>query len=170
MSSLADWVSGIGTLLAVVVALAFSLRETLDRRYDRFASVAVWAESQETTGTSNPEVKSSRSQAGWVFVTVSDLKQPISRWSCTLTYQSSAGVFHEGISHEDVGLLVPGRHEYPWSPKSPPDAESLVSTVLWFVDTTGAVWSRKLGGQVKRHGRGKRAFREFSVFTSGQIA
>ena len=132
----ADWVSGIGSLLAVAVALWFSAQETRERRRERLASVTMWAEN-------------SGDPSGWKLVAVNDTAQPIFSWSCLLDYEAPEGHIAEVLRHIDVGILPPGRFEFPWQPTAALLQESNVIPTLAFRDASGGVWMRSPMGALR---------------------
>lgn len=138
MNNLADWVSGIGSLLAVAVAIWFSTSDRLDRRAERLAAITIWAEKQPFEGSD------------WILIAANDTSQPIINWACRIQYRHEDKIHIEQVESDTDGILPPGRSQFPWHPGVTPDAESQVSTTIRFRDATGAIWERRLSGKLRR--------------------
>jgi len=133
---LAQWVSGMATFLAVVVALIFSLRQ--DRRADEEAraKVHVWTVHE---------------RGEWQLVISNRTSYPIYRWKVTLNWSVGPKKFEDHVSQEDEGIIPPGEFRYAWTPEDMARAtvDASVSAQIDFTDHRGKNWRRQTSGELK---------------------
>ena len=146
--AVSDWVSGVATATAVIVALVFSLRLERQQRAAELAAVHAWFELRPAAD----------GQRGGVLWLVNDTSYPIYDWSVAVSWraQGSEPVEIE-IGRGDHGLIPPGRRaEFTLrdSPDTPlPANDADVAVELRFRDATGRERCRMPGGKLKRAGR-----------------
>lgn len=129
-SDLAAWVSGIGSLLAVVVALWFSVQARRDLVYERLLQVHAWVENLGA-------------DRGWKLVVQNSTEQPIFTWVCAVRWSNhDAGSQSDLLTHANAGIIPPGRSEFPWTPEHAPRGEAGIGASFTFVDAVGRVWTR----------------------------
>jgi len=136
--AVSDWVSGIGSLLAVVVALVLPLRANRDQERARLASIFAWAE------TSSP-VQGSL----WL---INNTDSPIYDWKATITWSDRDGAVAElSTSSADHGLLPPGRHNFEFTGGAHvlPANDAQLSVRLSFTDAAGRRLVRRSTGELK---------------------
>ena len=137
-SDLAEWVSGIGSLLAVVVALWFSFQSRRDLAYGRLRQVHAWVENLHD-------------EKGWKLVVQNSTEQPVFEWTCVVRYRSGdEAIQSEHVTQADVGIIPPGHYEFPWTPGHAPLGEAGIGASFTFVDATGRIWTRLSTGRLIR--------------------
>lgn len=135
---MADWISGIGSLLAVAVALYFSLQQRNDLKAERLLSVNTWIEKSE--------------ESGWKLVIHNATPQPIYRWLCTVKWPSNKpGEFvTDRVTQDQLGIVPPGQYEFSWEPEQPPHKEAGIQTTLIFADIHSQLWTRLSTGKLRK--------------------
>ena len=132
---LGTWIAGIGTVLAVVVALWTA---TADRRASarlRRTSIFAWMEVKEDPEDRKPY---------WAIIIQNNTGPPIFDWSI----DSSLGDLH--LCQDDVGPIVPGEREYLVELDEVPDQAGARSLEICFRSDDGDVWMRGADGSVVR--------------------
>jgi hypothetical protein len=135
---IAEWVSGVGSLLAVIVALWFSMQSRRDLQYERLLQVTAWVENVE-------------GQEGWKLVTQNSTQQPIFSWVCTIKWQTADGRNCSYVATQaNAGIIPPGHSEFEWTPDDEPQGEAGIRTSLTFLDSMGRTWTRLDTGRLVR--------------------
>lgn len=143
VSVIADLLAGIGSLIAVAVALWYSQLHRRDLNHERLLSIHVWVE--RVSGT----------DAAWKLVIENGTTRPIYQWECTLSWESldtGGKALHnvDQVASTDLGIIPPGHHEYAWKPSPDPVGEQAVLPRLSFVDSRQRRWMRSAKGELKR--------------------
>lgn len=135
VGDLSGWVQGIGTVLAVSVALYYSQQQRREATDERLRAVFAWAER-------NPD-------GTWQLSMNNRTPYPLSRWRVVLSWtEPDRTLKTDHVDSEELGLLLPGMNQYSWS--AAPESlrvDSQVTTVLEFVDAAGRAyrWSASNG-------------------------
>lgn len=99
--SVSEWVSGIATTIAVIVALVFSMRSERDQREATLASVYAWV-----------EIRRAQTEGGGrvgVLSVANDTHYPIYKWTIRIEWDAPGGQVESHSLDESVhGLLLPG--------------------------------------------------------------
>lgn len=140
VGSLADWVAGMGSICAVIVAVGFWSLDKRASRKNKLLAVSAWVEKSNNNVTEN----------GWKIIIVNGTEQPIFKWNLSINWKNFERTYEEYISYKTVGIIPPGRTEYPWSPHDTPFEEALVATKLRFQDINTALWARDSQGNLKK--------------------
>ncbi|WIG58329.1 MAG: hypothetical protein OJF49_001074 [Ktedonobacterales bacterium] len=136
--SVAEWVSGLGSLGAVITALVFSMRALNDAREARLGAVFAWVEA-----TSSP--------SAWSLVMSNVTDYPIYQWEVFLRWDLDSVQMEDTINSTIAGIIPPGKHAFAWTPAaSLPGSEAHVSVELRFSDLTGRKRVKKFTGKVTR--------------------
>lgn len=133
-----SWVSGVGSLLAVIIALSFAVLQRRELETERLRSIYAWVECH--------------AQDGWYLV-VNNLTQfPVYEWSVSLQWTAPGGlVSSDSVSASEVGLMLPGLNRYAWSSHpGAPAVDSGVAATITFVDASGDRFERSSAGALKR--------------------
>ena len=137
------WVSGVGTIFAVAVALWFSYKSERDLRELRVASVHGWFELTSTSG--------GRHGTLWIY---NNTDLPIYTWNAVVSWLPTGRDVAVQIEtgSPDLGLLPPGKHDFRLnsSDKRPlPENDASVSVTLRFTDVLGRQRFRSPLGNLK---------------------
>ena len=138
------WVSGIGSLLAVVVALSFAVIQYRESRAERLRAIYAWVENHGSNE--------------WSLVVNNLTQHPIYQWSVRLEWPTRQGQpTFDSVGAVQVGLMPPGLNRYAWSPAgSVPEVDSGVTVSIQFVDASGRKYERVPRGGLRRIvGRGE---------------
>lgn len=138
LGDLGGWFQGVGTVLAVSVALYYSQRQQRENSDERLRAVYSWAER-------NPD-------GNWDLAVSNLTPHPLQRWSVTLSWEQSDGQpVVEKVDWRELGLLLPGMNRYAWS-AAPTDllVDSAISATIEFVDATGRTYRRSAGAGLER--------------------
>jgi hypothetical protein len=143
-----DWVAGIATAVAVVVALVFSLRTERHQRDQILAAVHAWFELIPPTATAGPR---------GILKLVNDTACPVYQWHVDVQWHDNAGAaeVHVGTGELDHGLLPPGRHDFPLEAVDLelPTNDAAVEVELHFRDAEGRMRHRLSTGRLVSGGR-----------------
>lgn len=136
-----EWVAGIGTVVAVVVALTFSLRAEREQRNSRLAAVYAWAEvaaDPEHTGT---------------LRIINNTESPIYDWRITVSWDGQDGAQKQAqTGFSDYGLLPPGRHAFTFSDDGTlPSNDASLRVQLEFRDAQDRAWKRLSSGRLEKN-------------------
>mgnify|MGYP000184927828 CR=1 FL=1 len=139
----ADLLAGVGSLIAVGVALWYSQLHRRDLNHERLLSIHVWAE------------RLSGSSGEWKLIIENGTSRPIYLWECRLSWDhvdEGGGLTssEDRVDSTDLGIIPPGHHEYSWLPSPAPAGEHAVFPSLEFQDSRGRTWIRSVQGEVKR--------------------
>lgn len=139
--SVSDWLSGVATVIAVVVALVFSLRAERDQRDSKLAAVYAWF--------AIPQTESAQGGNLWVK---NDTASPLYEWSVTVTWPMSKGdTATVSTGHGDHGLLPPGTHYFPLTgteARPLPANDADVQVEITFKDAQGRTLRRLATGKL----------------------
>lgn len=143
----ATWVSGIATLVAVAVALVFSVRGERRQRAIEVSQVHAWV--QQHSDPSDPR---------WKLIVSNKTDYPITRWLVLISWDAD-GVGHtDTVDHEEMGIIPPGVQSFDWkSPDDPPTTDSRLSVTISFKDGDGRTRRRLPDGALKSVPRSERA-------------
>lgn len=137
--AVSDWISGISTLVAVVVALLFSLRAEHAERNARLAAVFAWYEAGLPSGH---------------LCTTNSTEAPIYDWRATVTWTDPQTGATRTLStgSADFGLLPPGKLEFQLriGPEAIPGNDAAVAVRLDFADAMGRRFTRSATGALTR--------------------
>lgn len=119
--SVSDWVSGVATVLAVVIALIFSLRAESETTDQRLAAVYAWFVVNHGTGEL------------WLH---NATEIPIYRWSVIVSWPTGPSQTKSVNAASDTfGILPPGRFSFSLQgADSLPSNDSVVQVDLRFTD------------------------------------
>lgn len=136
--TLGDWISGLGTVAAVVVALRESALAQSRQRIDRLCAVTAWME-LERHEDGSPR---------WTVFVSNETKHPIYRW--LVVPRSDGG--DDGVWHlcdARLGPLVPGPTQYEVPHSGGADFHTASPVELQFVDRDGQSWLRTSRGRLE---------------------
>jgi hypothetical protein len=137
-----DWVAGLGTLAAVLVALWTSLDTERKRLRDKYASVFAWFERAPGATFGTLYIKNST-------------EYPVYKWDVTVSWEdpSSGERITEKLGSKDLGLLPPSRDPHQFDiheeNRKLPDNDADVGVDMTFQDALGrshknlAAWQRR---------------------------
>lgn len=138
--TVSDWVSGVATVVAVIVALTFSLRSEREQRNARLASVYAWV-----------EVSQGIDRSGTLWLT-NNAEYPIYDWHATVSWADGQGAAKQaGTGSAEYGLLPPGRHSFTFADARSelPRNDAAVSVQLEFRDAQGRRLRRLSTGKLE---------------------
>jgi hypothetical protein len=137
-----EWVAGLGTLAAVLVALWTSLDTERKRLNDKYAAVFAWFERAPSATFGTLYIKNST-------------EYPVYKWDVTVTWNdpSSGEKIIERLGSKDLGLLPPSKdlHQFDIQEKTDrtlPHSDADVRVDMVFQDALGrshkniAAWQR----------------------------
>jgi hypothetical protein len=137
-----EWVAGLGTLAAVVVALWTSLDSERKRLNDKYASVFAWFERAPSATFGTLYIKNGT-------------EYPVYKWDVTVTWNdpTSGEKITEKLGSKDLGLLPPSKdpHQFDIDEKADrtlPHNDADVRVDMVFQDALGrshkniAAWQR----------------------------
>jgi hypothetical protein len=135
--SVGEWVSGLGTLLAVVVALSSALRAERQRREERLAAVYAWF----TVSPAGRAVLHLRN--------ATDI--PVYQWELAIAWDAPDGSPVESrTGSAQYGILPPGQHDFAMgSADRLPANDADVRVTLRFRDAQGRRLSRTPTGYLQ---------------------
>lgn len=142
VGGLDGWFQGVGTVLAVSVALYYSQRQQRELSDERLRSLFSWAERD--------------AEGRWSLVINNLTPHPVQRWSVTLVWGRADGVRGaEQVNSTELGLLLPGMNRYAW-PEAPTEllVDSAISAEIEFIDATGRAYRRSASDGLVRLRRG----------------
>jgi hypothetical protein len=134
--NVSGWVAGVATSIAVIVALATTIRGERSLRNSEMSAIFAWPLKHH--GTLN-----------WTLVLANNTHYPISSWRVVLAWDGA----QDAVGSDELGIVLPGQFEYPWIPLTPePKSETEVKVRLEFIDALGRRNVRLPGGglEVKR--------------------
>lgn len=138
--AVSDWVAGIATVVAVVVAFWFSLRADRQQESERVAHVFAWM--------------TMHADGGLVLSVSNGTAAPIYDWTVEATWLDEASertTLTTGSG--EFGLLPPGRYEFPLRNDAPvgrPRVDSAIEISLTFTDGAGRRRMRHPNGRLTR--------------------
>ena len=144
LGTVSEWVSGLATAVAVVVALVFSLRQDREQRERKLASVYAWVElDRDLSGDLPPATL-------WL---INNTDFPIYEWESTVAWPSSgeAGVEKAVTGASDWGLLRPGKHDFSLAntrERPLPSNDAHIDVELKFRDASGVLRTRLSTGRL----------------------
>ena len=136
-----EWVSGVATVIAVVIALTFSLRSERERRNAQQAAVYAWlevAQEAEPTGTL------------WL---TNNTESPIYDWHIAVSWADDEGTQRQAeTGSTEYGLLPPGRHSFAFTGVNGalPSNDAAVGVRLDFRDAQGRRLRRLSTGRLEK--------------------
>jgi hypothetical protein len=137
--SVSDWVSGIATAVAVVVALIFSLRAERHEREQKLGAVYAWFTIQ----------RDANAESGILWLH-NATEVPIYEWRVRVEYLHNDEEVEVSTGSEDLGILPPGRFSFPLhGTHSLPSNDSAVRVKLRFRDANGRGLSRTPTGALQ---------------------
>lgn len=141
--AVSDWVSGVATVIAVAVALVFSVRAERQKDEMRMAAVYAWF----IVGPGDSPMPGQL----WLH-NATDL--PIYRWIVRVTWMDAAGDDISVTTGSDaLGLLPPGRFSFALEGGAPlPVNDALVKVDLHFTDSRQRELRRTPSGKLIREG------------------
>lgn len=146
--AISDWVSGIATAIAVVVALVFSLRAERDQRNAHLAAVHAWFEG---------DAPSDEGSVSGSLIVVNSTDYPIYVWRAVVGWSGPTGESSQlTATSAALGLLPPGRHDYPLTTSEGgasgelPANDAQVKVTMTFTDASGRVLQRAPGGKLRK--------------------
>ena len=133
-----DWVSGLATLLAVAIALTFSLRSDQRDRENALAAVYSWL-----------TISAAGAAVLWLRNATA---APIYQWSVTLTWTDVNGTSLESKTGSgEYGILPPGDYDFPIEDdRTLPVNDAHVGVHLRFRDAAGRALHRTPTGALIR--------------------
>lgn len=140
--TVSDWISGVATAIAVIIALIFSLRAERQEQADKLAAVHAWLAVDQEGGV----------EAGNLWL-VNSTDSPIYEWQVDLSWptDTDAGGVQMSIGSDSYGLLPPGRYPFPVREHVVlPANDAHVSVELRFRDAAGKRRRRLPSGRLGR--------------------
>ena len=128
-----EWIAGIGSVSAAVVALSAIVIQRHAEDVSKRTAIAAWMD---------VEVDPERGQPYWTVKVRNDTGLPIFQWAIT----SSNGSVH--LCSQENGPIVPDMSRYLLAAEEPPDQSRAVALVLEFRDRLGKLWKRDDSGRV----------------------
>jgi len=139
--SVSDWVSGVATVVAVIVALTFSLRSEREQRNAKLAAVYAWA-----------EIAQDADRTGTLWLT-NNTECPIYEWNIAVSWTDDDGEQRRASTgHSEYGLLPPGRHSFDFNSVDValPRNDATVRVQLDFRDAQGRPFRRLSSGKLEK--------------------
>jgi hypothetical protein len=128
-----EWIAGIGSVSAAVVALSAIVMQRHAEDVGRRTAIAAWMD---------VEVDPERGQPYWTVKVRNDTGLPVFQWAIT----SSNTSVH--LCSQENGPIVPDLSRYLLSAEEAPDQTRAVALVLEFRDRIGKLWQRDVNGSV----------------------
>lgn len=134
VGTVGDWVSGAGTVAAVVVALREAAIARDRSRLDSLCAVSAWMELVKTQG----------GQHVWNVTLLNATAFPIYRWAATPSVEDAD--WH--LCYPLHGALVPGASQFEIADFAEADHAHAVPIEIVFEDRDGSFWRREPGGRL----------------------
>ena len=128
-----EWIAGIGSVSAAVVALSAIVIQRHAEDVGRRTAIAAWMD---------VELDPERGQPYWTVKVRNDTGLPVFQWAIT----SSNTSVH--LCSQENGPIVPDLSRYLLSAEEAPDQTRAVALVLEFRDRLGKLWQRDVSGRV----------------------
>lgn len=128
-----EWIAGIGSVSAAVVALSAIVIQRHAEDVGKRTAIAAWMD---------VEVDPERGQPYWTVKIRNDTGLPVFQWAIT---SSNASVH---LCSLENGPIVPDMSRYLLSADEPPDQARAAALVLEFRDRLGRLWQRDASGRV----------------------
>lgn len=128
-----EWIAGIGSVSAAVVALSAIVIQRRAEDVSKRTAIAAWMD---------VEIDPERGQPYWTVKVRNDTGLPVFQWAIT----SSNGSVH--LCSQENGPIVPDMSRYLLTAGEPPDQARAVALVLEFRDRLGKLWERDVSGRV----------------------
>jgi len=142
--SVSEWVSGIATSLALILALFLAVRQEIRENDGRLNAVYAWPEMHD--GPDNAST--------WRIVVENGTTYPIYEWSIEISWVSPTDgkQIVETFGHEEGGIVIPGRNTFPdWEPSgSIPPSDSQVKVEVSFRNASDHLIRRLSTGKLVR--------------------
>jgi hypothetical protein len=136
-----EWVSGLATVVAVVVALTFALRSELEQRNTQLAAVYAWVEVAQDA---------KRTATLWL---TNNTDYPIYDWRIEVSWTDEDEAQRQAeTGSTEHGLLPPGRHSFAFTGVSLalPSNDTKVRVRLDFRDARGRRLRRLSSGKLEK--------------------
>ena len=128
-----EWVAGLGSVGAAVVALSAIVIQRHAEDVGKRTAVAAWMD---------VEVDPERAQPYWTVKIRNDTGLPIFEWGIG----SASGTVH--LCSAEQGPIVPDLSRYLLAAEEPPDQARAVALSLEFRDRLGTLWQRDVSGKI----------------------
>jgi hypothetical protein len=128
-----EWIAGIGSVSAAVVALSAIVIQRHEEDVRKRTALAAWMDVEVDPASGRPY---------WAVKVRNDTDLPVFEWGIN----SADGSVH--LCSQENGPIVPDMSRYVLSTEQPPDQARAVALAVEFRDRLGKLWLRPSSGQV----------------------